>query len=73
MNIVTVEELAALCANECKKGNGKKHILISQDDEGNGYHGLFFGFTPVKDVFKGEYQPSCYLDKVKDETHIVLG
>lgn len=73
MNAITVEELSAFCKNEIKKGNGKKQILISQDDEGNGYHGLFFAFTPIKNIFEGEYQPSCYLDNVKDDTHIILG
>ena len=73
MNVITIEELKALCEEECRKGNGNKQILISQDDEGNGYHGLFFGFTPVKKIFKGKYQPSCHLDNVKDKTHIILG
>lgn len=47
MQQVTVEMLLEYCKKEVKKGNGKKQIVISDDTEGNGYHGMFFGFTPV--------------------------
>lgn len=46
--MVTVEELMLLCAEEVKKGNGKKEILISDDDEGNGFHHLFYSFQDDK-------------------------
>lgn len=39
---ITVRELYAMCAEQIVKGNGDKHILITTDDEGNGYHTLFF-------------------------------
>jgi hypothetical protein len=42
---ITVNQLLELCLNQMEKGNGDKHILISEDDEGNGYHTLFYGFT----------------------------
>ena len=42
---LTVEQLFLLCHEQIKKGNGKKHVLISDDDEGNGYHTLFYSFT----------------------------
>ena len=48
---ITVEELFVLCGRELEKGNGKKNIVLSDDNEGNGYHGLFFGFTPVNKDF----------------------
>lgn len=38
---MTVEELFVLCGRELEKGNGKKNIVLSDDNEGNGYHGLF--------------------------------
>ena len=46
--MVTVEELMVLCAEEVKKGNGKKEIFISDDDEGNGFHQLFYAFQDEK-------------------------
>ena len=42
---ITVKELAYYCNIMIAKGNGDKHILISDDDEGNGYHTLFYAFT----------------------------
>lgn len=44
---ITVKELYKLCEAEIANGNGNKFIVISDDNEGNGYHGLFYGFTPV--------------------------
>lgn len=57
MGQITVNELLELCEQEIKKGNGDKNIVISDDNEGNGYHGLFFGFTEVED---------CYLRYIYD-------
>lgn len=68
MEIITVNELKKLCDFEIVKGNGNKKILISQDDEGNGYHYLFFAFTPVEEV-----QSCIYDEKITDKDYIVLG
>jgi len=40
---ITVEQLCYALINQVKKGNGKKYVLVSDDDEGNGYHTLFDG------------------------------
>ena len=42
---ITVSQLLQECLRQIQKGNGKKHILISSDDEGNEYHELFFSFS----------------------------
>lgn len=42
---LTVSRLLELCKEQVDKGNGDKHIIISDDDEGNGYHTLFYSFT----------------------------
>lgn len=47
---MTVAMLCKLCYNEMQKGNGNKYIVISDDNEGNGYHGLFYGFTDAIDL-----------------------
>lgn len=47
---ITVNMLEEFCKEQIKKGNGKKHILISDDDEGNGFHTLFYGFTDSNTV-----------------------
>lgn len=44
---ITVKELYKFCKLEIANGNGDKFIVISNDSEGNGYHGLFYEFSPV--------------------------
>lgn len=57
MQQVTVELLYEMVKSEMDKGNGKKYIVLSDDSEGNGYHGMFFGFTSkpssVKEIIEG--------------------
>lgn len=57
---ITVGQLYQLCKKEIMKGNADKVIMISQDDEGNGYHYLWYAFQTVK-----EYeQPVTYQHKM---------
>lgn len=42
---MTVKELMAVCKEVIKQGHGDKEIWLSNDDEGNGYHQMFFNFT----------------------------
>ena len=41
----TINDLLKACQEQVAKGNGDKGILISQDDEGNGYHSLSYLFS----------------------------
>jgi hypothetical protein len=45
MEPMTIKQLLEACQEVVSKGYGDKQILISDDDEGNGYHTLYFGFT----------------------------
>ena len=49
---ITVKKLLDMCNEQVKKGNGNKHILISDDDEGNGFHTLFYGISDDKESCK---------------------
>ena len=49
---MTVNQLKDFCDIQIEKGNGDKKILISADDEGNGYHGLFYEFIDKKEDIK---------------------
>lgn len=78
----TVKELKALCDMEIRKGNGDKVIMISDDDEGNGYHYLWYSFMTVKELekpvkYKGELitpTPVNTSDNIaKKEDTIILG
>lgn len=43
--MVTVKQLLKLCQQQVAKGNGDKIIVLSNDDEGNGYHEMIYHFT----------------------------
>lgn len=70
MKAITVNELKRLCDEQIKKGNGHKTIMISQDDEGNGYHYLWYSFTEPKDLVSEE---DICEDVAKYEDTIILG
>lgn len=73
---ITIEQLYVECAKQIKAGNGKRHIMISQDDEGNGYHELFYGFSPDLDFtqpgMEGLLPYGVTPEQVKQE-YITLG
>lgn len=69
-NQMTVKDLLELCKYEIQKGNGNKHIIISDDNEGNGYHGLFYGFTPCTEEFQNDIYDSNF---ESEEDAIILG
>ena len=73
---ITIEQLYVECVKQIKAGNGKRHIMISGDDEGNSYHELFYGFSPDLD-FSDPCMAGCLPygvtnEDVKNE-YIVLG
>ena len=45
MHKITVKDLYAAFAEQMKKGNGNKVVLVADDDEGNGYHPIYFSVT----------------------------
>lgn len=47
---MTISGLFELCKKEIAKGNGDKNIVISDDNEGNGFHGMFYGFTKIDEI-----------------------
>ena len=70
---LTVKELAKLCQDEIKRGHGDCSVMISDDDEGNGYHYLWYSFS-MADEIMGEYN-DYYLDEriAPKEKTIILG
>lgn len=49
MKEMTVKDLSMACRAQIVKGNGDKIVLLSDDDEGNGYHTLYYLFTDSKE------------------------
>lgn len=70
MKAITVKVLRDLCDEQIKKGNGDKTIMISQDDEGNGYHYLWYSFSSPYEVL---YNTEINEDIAKMEDTIILG
>ena len=75
MGVLTINDLAEFVKGEIKKGNGAKKIMISNDDEGNGYHGLYFDSTPTDKILSGSSPPSLPYEVNKEELkdYIILG
>lgn len=46
---LTVNDLKRFCEYQIEKGNGHKHIIISCDNEANGFHTLFYQFMDSDD------------------------
>lgn len=65
---ITIAELGQLCELHIELGHGDKKILISADDEGNGYHELFYGFMHAGEVFGEKFSP--LMPHGVDETNI---
>lgn len=51
MNVITVDELYKALAQARKAGMGSKKVMLSNDDEGNGYHQCFFSVTTDMESF----------------------
>lgn len=68
---ITVKELAIMCMKQIENGNGDKHILISDDDEGNGFHTLFYGLDDSKETI--EYAIEIEHDNHSANEVIILG
>lgn len=66
---LTVKDLLKLCQEEIKKGHGDCSIMLSDDDEGNGYHYCWYSFTEI-DEYTEEYVDEEI--NSKDKT-IILG
>lgn len=71
MNGVTIKDLFALISEQMARGNGDKTILISRDDEGNGFHTLFYGFEDDKSTIN-EFSSYGLIECGTDLDSIVL-
>ena len=72
---ITVMQLYTECSKQVAAGNGKRHIIISGDDEGNSFHELFYGFSPCKDAIGDDSSlyPYGVTPEQADKEYITLG
>lgn len=47
MKPLTIKQLLNECKKEIEKGHGDYVVMLSDDDEGNGYHYCWYAFTPI--------------------------
>lgn len=67
---MTIDELIAEAVKAKKRFGGSKYVLISSDEEGNGYHECYFTFGEAKDL------AGCYCsipDDLELEDCVTLG
>lgn len=74
MSQLTVKELYTILYKEMTKGNGDKKIVVADDNEGNSFHGLFYGITSDPDDIKENVENSngIYDSQEKDLNKIVI-
>ncbi len=54
---LTVIDLKYMCDNLIQKGYGERSVLLSNDTNETGYHGMYYGFGP-----EDEYEDSITLN-----------
>lgn len=66
---MTVKQLLKFCQDEIKVGHGDCSIMLSDDDEGNGYHYCWYSFS-MADEYTEEFVDEEIAPKEKT---IILG
>ena len=73
-NVITVNMLLQFCKDQVQSGNGDKKILLSDDDEGNGFHCMFYAFTGVDEAIGNyDYLLPFGVDEKNKNNFIILG
>lgn len=50
MKQATLKDLKKAVDKLIKEGYGDYNLILSDDNEGNGYHGMFYLLTPVREI-----------------------
>lgn len=69
MEQLTVKDLYLMCKQVVEQGYGDRKIVISDDNEGNGFHGLFYGLC-TSDI--EQYVDEIYDSTTTDPNEIVI-
>ena len=70
----TINKLFKELEKEIKKGNGAKYIVMADDEEGNAYHGMFYGLvsSPRKVKEAIDFSDGLYDSVEEDYNKIVI-
>lgn len=52
---LTVKEMYEICKDAINRGMGDKYLIAPSDNEGNSYHGVFYGISKVDDCYENIY------------------
>lgn len=69
---MTVKELREACDSVIASGFGDYNVAISNDEEGNGYHDLFYPFMTNRNMVKTAISFGCTPRDVSDVEHTVI-
>ena len=69
---MTVKELRDECNSLIESGFGDYEIAISRDDEGNGYHTLFYTFITDREEVRKAIEYTCSWHDVPDTNNLVI-
>lgn len=72
MKQLNIKDLYKICKAEIAKGNGEKKIIVSSDEEGNSYRGLYCGFSTIEPEYKDLYE-IIDSESTDPESIIILG
>jgi len=61
---ITVNQMLAYCQEQVRRGNGDKYLITADDNDGNGYHGIFYGLTNASDI--DDIEDLIYDSQIKD-------
>lgn len=70
---MTVKELYKYCKEQIDKGNEDKIIVISDDEEGNGYHDLYYAFSEVNEELDEDMYENLIRTNAGIKDIIILG
>lgn len=62
---LTIKQLYEECEKQIKAGRGDNVIMLSDDDEGNGYHYCWYTFITVEELMEND---PLICDFIADET-----
>lgn len=72
MKQLNIKDLYKICKAEIAKGNGNKKIIVSSDEEGNSFRGLYCGFSTIDLEYKDLYE-IIESESTEPESIIILG
>ncbi len=55
MDQIKLKELYQECKKLMEQGHGEKSLVVAADNEGNGYHGMFYTLTVITPENAGDF------------------